>query len=105
MISLTDFYRVRASIFARAPGSAGLHRYATAAPHASGASALSEAVFGTMKCDGGAPISLSKVRDALYLRPLILDLSASIGDVRAAKRAFPPDAPFELAPIQSTSRA
>ena len=99
VISLTDFYRVRASIFARAPGSAGLHRYATAAPHASGASALSEAVFGTMKCNGGAPISLSTVRDALYLRPLILDLSDSIGDVRAAKRAFPPDAPFKLAPI------
>jgi Alpha/beta hydrolase domain len=73
-----------------------LHRYPTAAPHASGAGSPPEAVFGTMKCNGGAPISLSTVRDALYLRPLILGLSDSNRDARAAKRAFPPDAPFSL---------
>ena len=32
VISLTDFYRLRASISARAPAPPGLHRYATAAP-------------------------------------------------------------------------
>ena len=52
-----------------------------------------------MKCNGGAPILLSKVRDALYLRPLILGLFASISETRAAKRALPLDAPFALAPV------
>jgi hypothetical protein len=54
-----------------------------------------------MKCNGGEPISLSAVRDALYLRPLILGLSASISDVAAAKRALPPDASFTLAPVSA----
>jgi hypothetical protein len=98
-ISLTDFYRLRASIFSRAAAPPGLHRYATAAPHASGVGALPEVVFETMKCNGGAPILLSKVRDALYLRPLVLGLFASISETRAAKRALPLDAPFALAPV------
>jgi Alpha/beta hydrolase domain len=100
-ISLTDFYRLRASIFSRAPAPPGLHRYATAAPHASGAGALPEVVFETMKCNGGAAISLSKIRDALYLRPLILGLVASISETRAAKRALPLDAPFALEPVSA----
>src|SRR3984957_13846779 len=100
-ISLTDFYRLRASIFSRAPAPPGLHRYATAAPHGSGADALPEVVFETMKCNGGAPILLSKVRDALYLRPLILALFASISETRAAKRALPLDAPFALEPVSA----
>jgi hypothetical protein len=99
VISVTDFYRLRASISARAPAPPGMHRYATAAPHASGGNALPDLVFGAMKCNGGASISLSKVRDALYLRPLILGLFASISDTRAAKRALPLDAPFALAPV------
>jgi hypothetical protein len=49
-----------------------------------------------MKCNGGAPMSLSQVRDALYLRPLILGLFASISDMGAAQRALPLDAPFAL---------
>ncbi len=101
VISLTDFYRLRASISARAPAPLGMHRYATAAPHASGGAALPEVVFGTMKCNDGAPISLSTVRDALYLRPLILGLSASIGGTGTAKRALPPDVGFTLAPVSA----
>ena len=99
VISLTDFYRVRASIFAKAPTAPRLHRYATAAPHASGGAALPEVVFGAMKCNGGAPIALSKVRDALYLRPLILDLAASISGRPASEGALPSDAPFALEPV------
>ena len=82
----------------RGSGANGVGR-ATAAPHASGAGALPEVVFGTMKCNGGAPMSLSQVRDALYLRPLILGLFASISDTGAAKRALPLDAPFALEPV------
>jgi hypothetical protein len=67
-------------------------------PHASG-NVLPDVVFGTMRCNGGAPISLSKVRDALYLRPLILGLFTSISDTRAARRALPLDAPFALEPV------
>jgi Alpha/beta hydrolase domain len=101
VISLTDFYRLRASIAARAPAPPGMHRYATAAPHASGAGALPEVVFGITKCNGGAPISLSTVRDALYLRPLLLGLSASIGNPGVNKRALPPDVGFTLAPVSA----
>ena len=97
-ISLTDFYRLRASLSARAPTPPRMHRYAIAAPHASGAGVLPEVVFETMKCNSGATIPLSKVRDALYLRPLILGLFASISDTRSAKPALPLDAPFALAP-------
>ena len=51
-----------------------------------------------MKCNGGAPIALSAVSDALYLRPLILGLFRTIGDEQAAKGDLPPDAPFKLTP-------
>jgi hypothetical protein len=98
VISLNDFYRLRASISARAPGPPGMHRYATAAPHAYGGNALPDVVFGTTKCNGGAPISLSNVRDALYLRPLILGLAASIRGEGTAK-PLPADAPFILGPV------
>ncbi len=100
VISLTDFYRLRASISARAPAPPGMRRYATAAPHASGGAALSQVVFGAMKCNGGVPIPLSTVRDALYLRPLILALAASISGEGAAK-PMPPDAPFRLTPVSA----
>jgi Alpha/beta hydrolase domain len=95
-ISLNDFYRLRASVFARAPDRIGLRRYATAAPHARPVSA--ETVFETMKCNGGAPIALSTVSDALYLRPLVLGLFRSIGESGAAEHDLPPDAPFKLRP-------
>ena len=98
VISLSDFYRLRASLFARAPERPGLHRYATAAPHARGDARSPDAVFETMKCNGGAPIALSTVSDALYLRPLVLGLFRSIGEESAAKRDLPPDARFILAP-------
>ena len=96
--SLNDFYRLRASLFARAPTRPGLHRYATAAPHARGGGAPPETVFGTMKCNGGAPTALSNMSDALYLRPLLLGLLAEIGANAGAKRGLPPEAPFMLAP-------
>jgi Alpha/beta hydrolase domain len=99
VISFNDFYRLRASISARAPTPPGLHRYATAAPHAWGG-ASPDMVFGTMKCNGGAPIPLSKVRDALYLRPLIFGLAASISGKGTAEH-LPPDAPFVLTPVSA----
>ena len=90
--------RSSASVFARAPQRPRLHRYATAAPHARGGAASPEVVFETMKCNGGAPVALSAVSDALYLRPLILGLLRVTGDEKAAKGDLPPDAPFKLTP-------
>ncbi len=58
---------------------------------------LPEVVFETIKCNGGATIPLSKVRDALYLRPLILGLFASIGATRSVKPALPLDTPSRCA--------
>ena len=101
VISLNDFYRLRASVFARAPALPGLRRYATAAPHARGGVATPEVVFETMKCNGGEPIELSAVSDGLYLRPLILGLLDSIGNAGPARRDLPPEAPFMLAPAPS----
>ena len=98
VISLTDFYRLRASLFARAPGRPGLHRYATAAPHARGGATPADTVFQTMRCNGGAPIPLNATSDALYLRALVLGLFRSIGEESEAERDLPPDAPFVLAP-------
>ena len=98
VVSLTDFFRLRASLFARAPEQPGLHRYATAAPHARGGAAPADTVFQTMRCNGGAPIALSTISDALYLRPLFLGLFRSIGEESEVKRDLPPDAPFVLAP-------
>jgi hypothetical protein len=95
--SLTDYYRVRASVFARAPGLSRLHRYATAAPHAPGALPAAM-VFGTMKCNGGQAVPLNTVSDALYLRALLLGLADAIGAATAAPHRLPPDAPFVLEP-------
>jgi hypothetical protein len=96
--SLNDFHRLRASMFSEAPASPGLHRYATAAPHARGGVRPAEEVFGTMKCNGGAPIALSHVSDALYLRPLLLGLFAEIGADAGGKRRLPVEAPLALVP-------
>jgi hypothetical protein len=51
-----------------------------------------------MRCNGGAPVALSTVSDALYLRPLILGLFRTIGYEHVAKGDLPPDAPFKLTP-------
>lgn len=96
--SLTDFYRVRASVFARAPGAPHVHRYATQAPHAVGAAALSPMVFGRLKCNGGTAIPLSTVGDGLYLRPLILALANSLGATTASSARWPAEVPVRLQP-------
>jgi hypothetical protein len=101
VVSLNDFYRLRASVFARSPRRPGLRRYATAAPHARAGAASPELVFETMKCNGGAPIALSTVSDALYLRPIILGLLRSTGEEKAEKSDLPPEAPFALTPARA----
>lgn len=94
--SLTDFYRVRASIFARGPGTSRVHRYATQAPHAVGAAALNPMIFGHLKCNGGTQIPLSTVSDGLYLRPLILGLANTLGAATSSSSRLPPEVPLHL---------
>lgn len=97
--SYTDYYRVRASIFARAPAVRGLHRYASAAAHAPAGMASSALVFGAMKCNGGIAVPLSPLSDSLYLRPLLLGLANSIG-VDSGDVRLPADARFRLMPAK-----
>jgi Alpha/beta hydrolase domain len=96
--SFTDFYRLRGSVFARAPGKPGLYRYATAAAHVAGNLLPPAFVFEKLKCNGGTVVPLNPISDSLYLRPLILGLANSIGVKMPLPQRLPPDAPFELIP-------
>lgn len=96
--AFTDFYRVRASVFARAPGNPRLHRYATAAAHAPGTLVPQAFIFGKMKCNGGVPVAMNPINDALYLRALLLGLADTIGVATATPHSLPAAAPFVLTP-------
>ena len=95
--SYTDYFRLRASVFARAPANRGLHRYATAAAHAPGGLVPADVVFGAMKCNGGVAVPLNPTSDGLYLRPILLGLAHAIG-ARTTGAKLPADAPFPLVP-------
>lgn len=96
--AFTDFYRVRASVFARAAGTPRLHRYATAAAHAPGTLVPQAFIFGKMQCNGGVPVPMNPTNDTLYLRPLLLGLANAVGIATATPQVLPPDAPLELTP-------
>lgn len=98
LAALTDFYRLRAGLFARAPGPARLHRFATMAAHAPGTNAPLAQLFGAMGCNGGQPVALNAVSDATAVRALLLGLADAIGIRTATRHRLPPDAPFMLAP-------
>ena len=97
LASVTDFYRLRASVFADAPGVAGLHRYATAAAHAPAGLAPDALIFGALKCNGGVPVPLNPTADAGVARALVVALASKIGARVATSHALPPDAGFVLA--------
>lgn len=96
--ALTDYYRVRASIFARASGPANLWRYATAAAHAPGGTVPPAMVFGTSRCNGGTAIPLNMINDGPYVKALLFELAARIGVATGAPHALPPSAGFALTP-------
>ena len=70
----TDFYRLRASVFAAAPGVRGLHRYAVAAAHAPAGGYPDALIFGTLRCNGGVPAPLNPLNDAAHVRALLTAL-------------------------------
>lgn len=77
--SYTDFYRLRAGLFASAPGIRGLWRFDLAAPHAPAGPASAAAAFSTLRCNGGQAVPLDGTRDAPYLRALLVGLARTIG--------------------------
>ena len=104
----TDFYRLRASVFAGAPGVRGLHRYAVAAAHAPAGAYPDALIFETLRCNGGVPVPLSPLNDAAHVRALLTGLLSEVGvkglDVASLPRArtfdlvMPGDAPINLLP-------
>lgn len=96
VLAFTDFYRLRASLFTTAPGVKQLHRYAVAAPHASGGGVPPSLVFGTLGCNGGRAIALNPLDDAAYVRKLFDDLLGQIGAKPKPGPGLPPERLFRL---------
>lgn len=100
ILSYSDFYRLRASVFAAAPApeAARLWRYATAAAHAPAGLLPAAAVFGALNCNGGVPIALNPIDDGPYVRALLLGLWQEIGVAVAGASPLPLSASFVLEP-------
>lgn len=96
LVTFTDFYRLRASLFAAAPGAPKLHRYAVAAPHAPGGSYPPSLVFGTLGCNGGKAIALNPLDDSAYVRKLFDDLLGQIGAKGGKGAKLPPERLFRM---------
>lgn len=96
VLAFTDFYRLRASVFSTAPGVKKLHRYAVAAPHASGGGFPASLVFGTLGCNGGTAIPLNPLDDAAYVRKLLDDLLGQIGAKARSGAGLPPERLFRM---------
>lgn len=96
ILAYTDFFRLRASLFAEAPGVPGLHRYAVAAAHAAAGAYPTSLVFGTLKCNGGRIVALNPISDAAYVRSLLTNLLGRVGVKGMGSTRLPPDRPFLL---------
>ena len=96
ILAYTDFYRLRASIFAAAPSVRGLHRYAVAAAHAPEGGYPDGLIFGTLKCNGGMPVPLNPLNDAAHVRALFVGLLRKIGVQGLGAGNLPPDQMFDL---------
>ncbi|WP_085810833.1 alpha/beta hydrolase domain-containing protein [Sphingomonas sp. TZW2008] len=92
----TDFYRLRASVFAAAPGVPRLRRYAVAAAHAPAGGYPDALIFGTLRCNGGVPAPLNPLNDAAYVRALLTALLGAIGTREIAAGKLPAEHAFDL---------
>lgn len=96
VLTFTDFYRLRASLFTTLPGAEKLHRYAVAAPHAPGANYPPSLVFGALGCNGGKAIPLNPLDDGAYVRKLFDDLLGVIGAKGSKRAQLPPERLFRM---------
>ena len=79
--SYTDYYRIRASVFASGPTPAGALRYDFPAPHAPATPELA-AVFVTLGCNGGELVPLNPISSTPYVRALLVGLARRRGMYR-----------------------
>lgn len=96
VLTFTDFYRLRASLFMTARGVKNLHRYAVAAPHAPGGNYPPSLVFGALGCNGGKAIPLNPLDDGAYVRKLFDDLLGLIGGKASKGARLPPEHLFRM---------
>ena len=92
----TDYYRLRASLFAQAQRVSGLYRYAVAAAHAPAAGASNSLVFGTLHCNGGQEMPLSTIDDTAQDRAILTALLKRVGTAGLGSGNLPPERMFTL---------
>jgi len=92
----TDYYRLRASVTAQAPGGRDVPRYDWPAPHA-GRTYPDALVFGLLGCNGGVEVPRNPISYEPYLRSLLADLADALRSGTGTSR-LPAPAPFALGP-------
>jgi hypothetical protein len=94
--SYTDYYRLRASVFAASAMPALAVRYDFPAPHAPGSHDFADTAFSTLGCNGGMPVPLNPISYAAYARALLIGLAGDPG-------VLPQSRVFELGPAPEPS--
>ncbi len=94
--SYTDFYRLRASLFAAAPATKGLWRYDLPTPHAPASPASAAVAFTGLHCNGGQAVPLDATRDSPYLRALLVGMARAVGARVAGTGGLPASRSFAL---------
>lgn len=96
--SYTEYYRLRASVFAGAPLPANARRYDLPGPHAPGSPDLAAAAFELLGCNGGIEVPLNPTNCAPYVRALLVGLANELGAGIDGPTGLPPSTSFELGP-------
>ncbi len=95
--SYTEYYRMRASVFADAPLPERACRYDLPGPHAPGSPDLAGAAFDLLGCNDGVVVPLNPTNCAPYVRALLVGLANELG-AELEGPTLPPSATFALGP-------
>ena len=95
--SYTEYYRLRASVFAGAPLPERARRYDLPGPHAPGSPDLAAAAFELLGCNDGIEVPLNPTSSTPYVRALLVGLANELGANIDGPR-LPPSTTFELGP-------